>query len=172
MIRHATGDATAMASADPNRPRVLAHIVNDAGGWGKGFVLAVSARFSGPEGAYRWWHRGGDKPPWLADDTRETGPFGLGQVQFVRVDTEGTWVANMVAQRGYRRGRDGAPPIRYDALRDCLVHLSRFALAIGATVHMPRIGTGLAGGRWDVIEPMLVGSLDHFRIDTTVYELP
>ena len=38
-------------SADGNK--VIAHICNDGGGWGKGFVLAVSARWPEPEREYR-----------------------------------------------------------------------------------------------------------------------
>ncbi len=37
---------------------MVAHVCNDIGGWGKGFVLAVSRRWPEPEAAYRAWHRG------------------------------------------------------------------------------------------------------------------
>src|SRR4029077_8760714 len=33
-------------------------VCNDAGGWGKGFVIAVSRRWPEPERRYRAWHRG------------------------------------------------------------------------------------------------------------------
>jgi O-acetyl-ADP-ribose deacetylase (regulator of RNase III) len=35
---------------------------------------------------------------------------------------------------------------------------------------MPRIGCGLAGGRWDKIEPIVVRTLCDHGIYTTVYD--
>lgn len=40
-----------------------------------------------------------------------------------------------------------------------------------ATVHMPRIGCGLAGGTWDKIEPLINESLVKNEIETYVYDL-
>lgn len=47
------GDAT-----DPQAKgnRIIAHICNNLGGWGKGFVLAISERWPQPEEEYRRWH--------------------------------------------------------------------------------------------------------------------
>lgn len=43
------------------------------------------------------------------------------------------------------------------------------ALEENASVHMPKIGAGLAGGRWEIIEKMIRGTLVKENIDTTVY---
>ncbi len=75
---------------------------------------------------------------------RAGNDFGLGAVQLVRVKPD-TWVANAVAQRGIRTG-SGGPPIRYDLVERCLVAVAEHALRLEASVHMPRIGCGLAGG--------------------------
>ena len=48
------GDAT---SPQAKGNRIVAHVCNDLGKWGKGFVMAVSARWPEPEEAYRRWHR-------------------------------------------------------------------------------------------------------------------
>ena len=114
--------------------RIIAHVCNDLGGWGKGFVLAVSKRWREPEEAYRAWHK-----------DRSKNDFGLGAVQFVQIEPY-VCVANMVAQRGMKTGSNG-PPIRYEAVRACLRKLAIEAKGLGASVHMPRIGCGLAGGR-------------------------
>lgn len=53
-ITYHIGDATA---PDGRGPGVIAHVCNDSGGWGKGFVLAVSRRWPEPEAAYRRWAR-------------------------------------------------------------------------------------------------------------------
>ncbi|WP_240670308.1 Appr-1-p processing protein [Actinoplanes solisilvae] len=130
---------------------------NDLGGWGKGFVLAVSRRWPEPERAYRQWHRG-----------RSGNDFGLGATQLVQVRPD-VWVANMVAQHGMRTG-SGGPPVRYDAVEQCLTTIGGHAQRLGATVHLPRIGCGLAGGRWNLIEPLVVAALCARDVGTTVYD--
>lgn len=55
-IRHVKGDAT-QPQAKVKANRIIAHMCNDLDGWGKGFVLALSKRWSGPEAAYRAWSR-------------------------------------------------------------------------------------------------------------------
>lgn len=141
------GDATAPQAKGP---KVIAHICNDLGGWGKGFVLAVSKRWEEPEVAYRDWHRNGED-------------FGLGAIQMIQVKPD-TYVINMVAQAGYKTGSKG-PPIRYEALRACLIKVGDAAKALSASVHMPRIGTGLAGGKWERVEPIINATLP----DVAVY---
>ncbi|GAA2871155.1 hypothetical protein GCM10020220_070530 [Nonomuraea rubra] len=49
-----------------------------------------------------------------------------------------------------------SPPIRYDALDRCLSTLGDEALNLHASVHMLRIGAGLAGGSWERIEPLVL----------------
>jgi O-acetyl-ADP-ribose deacetylase (regulator of RNase III) len=88
--------------------------------------------------------------------------------QLVQVRPD-TWVANLVAQRGIRTGSSG-PPIRYDAVERCLRALAEHAVRLSATVHMPRIGCGLAGGRRERIEPLVTATLCGRDIDTTVYD--
>jgi hypothetical protein len=70
-ISYFKGDAT-QPQAKGNR--IIAHVCNDLGGWGKVFVLAVSKRWREPEAAYRAWHR-----------DRSENDFGLGAVQLVSV---------------------------------------------------------------------------------------
>src|SRR5438128_1572890 len=135
-ITYLKGDATAPQAKGVT---VIAHVCNDRGGWGKGFVLAVSERWPGPEEAYRAWHR-----------DRSENDFGLGAVQFVQVEPR-TWVANLVAQHGLRGGSQG-PPIRYEAVEACLEKVATKAKELRASVHMPRIGCGLAGGKWQLVE--------------------
>jgi O-acetyl-ADP-ribose deacetylase (regulator of RNase III) len=153
-LRIINGDAT---SPQAQGPKIIVHICNDLGGWGKGFVLAISRRWPEPERAYRQWHR-----------ERAGNDFGLGATQLVAVQPD-IWVANMVAQHGMRAAR-GGPPIRYDALGQCLGTVADHAVRLGASVHMPRIGCGLAGGRWELIEPIVTATLCSRDIATTVYD--
>src|SRR4051794_4293408 len=153
-ITYVKGDAT-RPQAKGNK--VIAHFCNDLGGWGKGFVLAISKRWPGPEAAYRAWHK-----------DRSKNDFGLGAIQVVQVEPY-IWVANMVAQRGMRTGANG-PPIRYEAVRACLKKLAIEADRLGASIHMPRIGCGLAGGRWEEIEPIILDVLVSQGTEVTVYD--
>ncbi|MGO8701220.1 MAG: hypothetical protein ACLQVY_26315 [Limisphaerales bacterium] len=75
----------------------------------------------------------------------------------------------MIAQRGLRT-LAGVPPIRYDALRECLEKLALEALKLQATIHMPRIGCGLAGGKWGRVEPLIREVV--LNNEVFVYDLP
>ncbi|KJS56931.1 macro domain-containing protein [Streptomyces rubellomurinus] len=160
-----TGDTTGISyvRGDATAPRgkgvkVIAHVCNDLGGWGKGFVLALSRRWPEPEAAYRRWHR-----------ERAGNDFGLGAVQLVRV-AEYVWVANLVGQRGIRTGRSTGVPVRYEAIDAALAALAGHVLDLGASVHMPRIGCGLAGGRWERVEPLVTARLVARGVPVTVYD--
>ncbi|HZM81461.1 MAG TPA: macro domain-containing protein [Candidatus Limnocylindrales bacterium] len=153
-LRILKGDAT---KPQAQGPKIVAHVCNDVGGWGKGFVVAVSRRWMEPERDYREWHR-----------ERADNDFGLGAVCLVRVEPD-LWVANMVGQHDMRATSAG-PPIRYEAIEQCLNTLADKALELGASVHMPRIGCGLAGGTWDRIEPIVVRTLCERDVEVTVYD--
>jgi O-acetyl-ADP-ribose deacetylase (regulator of RNase III) len=155
-INYIIGDATQPIGEGP---KIIVHICNDIGGWGRGFVVALSKRWPQPEQRYRAWHR-----------REEAAPFSLGEVQLVQVG-EATWVANLIGQRDVKTV-DGVPPVRYDAIRKGLQRVAVEAHRMGSSIHMPRIGCGLAGGKWEevgkIVEQELVGK----GLSVTVYDLP
>ncbi|MFE2021685.1 macro domain-containing protein [Streptomyces sp. NPDC059499] len=153
-ITYVQGDAT---TPHGKGVKLIVHCCNDLGGWGKGFVLALSRRWPEPEAAYRRWHR-----------ERAGNDFGLGAVQFVQADPY-TWVANLVGQRGIRTGSKGVP-VRYAAIDAGLEKVAAEARELGASVHMPRIGCGLAGGTWARVEPLVAARLTDRGIAVTVYD--
>lgn len=153
-IQYLKGDATVPQASGV---KIIAHICNDIGGWGKGFVLAISKRWPEPEAAYRKWHR-----------ERNTNNFGLGSIQVVQVGSY-IHVANMIGQRGTKTGSNGVP-VRYEAIAKCLATLTEHASRLGAGVHMPRIGCGLAGGSWDKIEPLITDTLSANDVPVYVYD--
>jgi O-acetyl-ADP-ribose deacetylase (regulator of RNase III) len=155
-INYIVGDATQPVGACA---KIIVHVCNDIGGWGRGFVLALSKRWPGPEQYYRAWHHG------------ETQiPFALGEVQFVEVGNA-LWVANLIGQRDVRTV-GGIPPIRYEAIRKGLQRVAGEAKRLGASVHMPRIGSGLAGGNWETVGKIVEEELVNRGISVTVYDLP
>lgn len=158
--------------------RIIPHICNDIGGWGAGFVLALSKQWREPEEKYRVWHRDGQytttrKPsPTENDHSPSKGydintgekkyipeevvvPFALGMVQYVSIPNSPTVVCNMIAQHG-TIGPGIQKPIRYAALMRCLERIETACRGIqNVEIHAPKFGAGLAGGDWNVIEPII-----------------
>jgi len=170
-IKYVKGDAT---QPEGSGIKYIIHCCNDIGGWGSGFVVALSKRWSKPEQNYRHWHK--EKQWWGA-------PFELGQVQFVNVG-DNCIVVNMIGQHGtvgsdeveveLDENKKPLPPIRYDAIGECLDLVRISVLKIkttGITVHCPRFGSGLAGGEWEKIEQLLIDRLAAHDVQVTVYDL-
>ena len=158
MIKYVIGDAA--NPTDPGR-RIIAHVCNDINRWGKGFVMMLSAKWPKAKESYHDWFKGG-KPK-------------LGDVQFVGVDAN-TVIANMIGQEGIHpkkvNGKE-IPPIRYKALEQCLRFVSDSAKKLGIpSVHMPRIGCGLAGGEWSRVENIINSTLIKDGVSVYVYDLP
>jgi hypothetical protein len=149
MITYLKGDATEPVT----KPALIIHVVNDMGGWGRGFVLAISKKWKIPEQKYR--------ASFILRDVK------LGKVQFVWVD-EAIVVANMFAQHGYV---SSANPIAldYNALEHCFAKVQEWITentlgpATQWSIHAPRLGCGLAGGSWPEVEK---------RIDSFFGEIP
>lgn len=148
-IKYLTGDATKPVQT----PAYIVHVCNDAGGWGAGFVVSVTKAFGrGPEASYRCW-------------SRETESFRLGKIQIVTVDSKIS-VVNMIAQTGYM-SQQNKHPLHLKALRQCLKQVYMVVDKTNITVHMPRIGCGLAGGTWEEVEPVIQKTM---TVDTYVYD--
>jgi O-acetyl-ADP-ribose deacetylase (regulator of RNase III) len=146
-IHYVIGDAT---QPQGKGKKIIVHVCNNVGAWGAGFVLALSKRWKEPEVLYR-----------------QTKKRMLGDVQYVVVEPD-IMVANMIAQHDVQPSPDGIQPIRYGAVRAALANVNDEAYRLGATIHMPRIGCGLAGGRWTEIEKILQQVIS---VDVYVYDL-
>lgn len=154
-INYVRGDATAPLGSGQ---KIIVHVCNNIGAWGRGFVMALSRKWPQPERQYRDWRR------------QRGQTLELGAVQFVEVE-EGIRVANLVGQHEIRSQNNEAP-IRYEAVRIGLASVAAEAARLHASVHMPRIGTGLAGGSWEKIAPIIEDELCSKGIAVTVYDLP
>lgn len=94
----------------------------------------------------------------------------MGEVQFVPVATD-IWVTNMIGQRDIKKDKDNNPPVRYEAIKAALAKVAIFAIEKNGSVHMPRIGCGLAGGSWDKMEEIIKETLIREGVYVTVYDL-
>jgi O-acetyl-ADP-ribose deacetylase (regulator of RNase III) len=163
-ITYLKGDATRF-----NRhvgEKYLIHVCNNRGGWGSGFVLELSRHWAQPEDSYREWFKAKNHLFW--------GSFELGAIQIINVAPQLS-VVNMIAQEGYKTKStppDAKPPIRYDALGECLKKVAISAKPLGASIHGPRFGAGLAGGRWAEIEPLINAAFQPpFAAPVYIYDL-
>jgi O-acetyl-ADP-ribose deacetylase (regulator of RNase III) len=138
--------------------RIVVHVVNDrTPRWGGGFALVARKKWPLVQDDFVAWAE--------ADKAR----LRLGNTHFATVQ-EGLTVCSMVSQHGY--GPSPTPRIRYEALEKCLTAVAEESRRLGASVHMPRIGCGQAGGSWGVISELLEDTLCQNEIPVTVYDLP
>ena len=137
---------------------IIAHIVNDkTPNWGAGFARAVKKEYPSAQKDFSEWV------------TRNPDDFSLGNVHTSTISDELS-IVHMITQHGY--GESVKPRIRYASLKDCLEKLKDIALSRGASVHMPRIGTGYAGGNWNYILELIDEILVRNNVDVTIYTLP
>ncbi|VWM06454.1 macro domain-containing protein [Burkholderia lata] len=156
LIIYEIGDA-----AVPQQDSILiAHVVNNRGKWGRGFVVSLGKKYPVARDGY-------------LDLFREERKPSLGMVQFMSVDEERRiYVANMVAQDGIRKhSRDTAQYVSYPALKNCLCQVCEFAMANRVSVQMPMIGTGLGGGSWDVISAEIAEVFSYYKLTCKIIKL-
>lgn len=149
-IRHVVGDAT---RPEGSGVKIIAHVVNDRGGWGAGFSGALGRAYPGAETAYR--------------EANASYAMAPGRTH-IHQAAEDVFIAHMWAQRGYK-SPENPHPLNLDDLRRCLKSLASAAFR-GETIHMPRLGAGLGGGDWPTIEKIIAEELAGH--DVTVYTLP
>lgn len=149
-------------AGDAREPRgsgrkIIAQIVNTSAATGSGFGKSLSARYPRADEELKMWKKEGDG-------------FGLGAMRLVDVGDD-IYIAQMVAQEGiFPKGN--TIPLKYPSLLLCIKQLADTAKAMNASVHMPFIGAGMAGGNWDIIKGMILEELVLKGIDVTVYRLP
>jgi O-acetyl-ADP-ribose deacetylase (regulator of RNase III) len=160
-ITYRKGDATE-PYCDEEGPKIIIHVCNDIGRWGKGFVVALSRKWKLPENMYKNWHK------WKKE--KDSGAFKLGNVQFVEIPGTDIIVANMIGQHTIWN-QNGLPPIRYSAIKKALAKVRVKSRELGATVHGPKFGAGLAGGKWELIEDIIEEELSSHDIPVYIYVL-
>lgn len=141
-----------------NGRKIIAQIVNDkTPNWGAGFACAVRNKYPLVQKDFREWA------------VSHPNEFSLGNTHESYISDDLS-IVHMITQHGY--GESAKPRIRYTALRDCLYQLKAIALANSASVHMPRIGTGYAGGNWGYILELIDEILVRNGVDITIYTIP
>lgn len=159
-LKYVEGDLFAGIYEPKEHMTLIAHVCNDLGVMGAGFVVPLGKTFPLARQAY------------LED--MKANKYGLGDTQFVTVvpDEEcgGITVCNMVAQHGI----GGKRPLRYNSLSKCMDAVAKFAREDfpDSKIICPAFGSGLAGGDWSFIEHLIQDCWLDAGIDVTVFYLP
>jgi len=162
-IRYVTGDATdpigmVTRSSRMWRTTKAAGVLDSSWPYlASGETPRRSTAHGMPERMVHCWVRGAG----------QLSRWGLTQFVGVEKDVE---IANMVAQHKFATPQNPVA-LRYGALEDCLNQVRDYAQRLNASVHMPRIGCGLAGGDWNVVEEIIDWTLTRHGIEVFVYDL-
>jgi len=156
------GDATTPQFTTPNEIAIIPHVCNNMGGWGAGFVMALSRKWKKPEEVYRNFCK--MKPLPL-----------LGKTCYAQMMHENIIIANMIGQAG-TVSDDNPTPIKYKALANCMedvfgyVEMMKTQSEKPVVIHCPKFGSDLAGGKWDFILELIREIWLEQGIDVVVYE--
>lgn len=159
MIKYVRGDVT--TPEDTGGVRVIVHVCNDVGGWGpkgRSVADAIGIRYPDAKSEYKAQFNG-----------EVSSTLRLGDVQLVDVGDK-LWVANCIAQHGYRRPGN-LQPFKYEHFETCCLSLVRSFVARSASFHMPKVGCGLGGADWHTVEHIITKTLVDAELSVTVYEL-
>ena len=132
MIRYEESDLLTVESG------VIVHGCNAQGVMGSGVAKALRDKYPSIYEPYRA----------LCNDVGLCKEHILGRYVSVRVLSP-LLVVNAITQLHY--GRDGIKYVSYDAVHDAFKRLSRYH----DTMHIPKIGAGLGGGDWNIIERII-----------------
>lgn len=153
---------------DSSAANFILQICNNAGKYGAGLSGALSKKWPIVGDSYLNWYNSNNKGT--------SGQLDMGHIQIVTIDNH-LAVVNMIAQYGVRHYTN-PKPIDYASLEMCLIRLygliSQLAMRRDGKrrfkIWCPKIGTGLAGGDWNIIIPKVVHWFDRREFDLTFVE--
>lgn len=153
-IMYLRGDAV---DPDFRGARIVSFVTNDAtANWGGGIARQIASKKPDVQIAFRK----------AVENDRSL--LRLGNVILIQ-QSDTLYYAPIIAQHGF--GKSESPRIRYEALAEGLKALGARAGELGASVHMPRLGAGASGGRWEVVREMVEEYVAPFAA-VRVYDLP
>lgn len=157
-IKYIKGDATEPIVIG-DKYSVICHCCNALGAWGKGFVVPLGKKYPIAREKYLKFIK----------MTKEENR--LGSVSFAKV-TDNIIVANIIGQYNIYP-KDGQIPLDYEALEKGFRSVIDMFQTnnIPLTIHMPKIGCGLARGDWNVVEKIIKNTFINENIEVYVYLL-
>ena len=131
---------------------IIAHGCNCRGGFGSGVAYTMAVKYPKAKEMYLEKY---DEQGWK-----------LGEVQFVHT-VKGKIIANCATQLAYLPR--GVRHANYSAIEHAMYDVKEYAQENNLSIAIPKIGAGLAGGDWKVIEGILQKVFSDY--DVTVYHL-
>ena len=116
---------------------VIAHGCNVQGVMGSGVAKLIKEKYFN---AYQEYY-----------NLYTQGKLTLGTVQIVKFSQK--YIANCVTQRYY--GKENKVYVDYEAFAECMKKLNYVGKSKNLTIAMPKIGSGLGGGNWDILEEII-----------------
>lgn len=140
MINYVTGDLLGATQ------KVIIHGCNAQGIMGSGVAKVIKEKWPEVYEVYALKHK----------------TFGLTLGDIIPVTTsDGKIVVNCITQENF--GRDGLQYCDYDAIEKCFIQLNDRALDWEVTeMALPKIGAGLGGGDWNIIESIIVKTAKNY----------
>ena len=163
MLKNKKGDLFKLyGGQDGTAVKIIPHVCNDLGIAGAGFIVPLYNLFPKAKQDYQEYVDFQNKAP--IDNAL------LGETVFTKIPPK-VIVANMIAQKGIGRNDK---PIRYAALAKCMESVRKTAEMVRekggkVEIHAPKFGSGLAGGKWELIEELINEIWN--ELEVTVYEL-
>lgn len=136
---------------------IIAHGCNAKGVMGAGIARQIRSKYPKAYEDYIFKYR-------------STG-LSLGEVQLVHVGDKPRFIANCITQSDF--GREEIVYVSYRAVANCMFELFRFAAREKYSIAMPKIGSGLSGGRWNTILDLIYEqSWNYPSVAVEIYSLP
>jgi len=150
VIKYLKGDL--VEALKSGEVQVIAHSCNCFNTMGSGVALAIKKSF--PE-AYAADCRT------VKGDKEKLGDMSIAVTDFGKV-------FNLYGQYNY--GKDGKQYTDYTALDSALFHMSGFLafLDFEGSIGLPKIGAGIGGGDWGVIEEIIKDNLSRWEVNVYV----
>lgn len=136
---------------DPNTPTVVLHGCNCFHTMGAGIARYLKSKY-----------------PLILTIDKQT-KYGdrkkLGTISIAGINGN-LHIVNCYTQFDYRNSRSGKPPVDYKAIEKCLSNVAY--LYDKWEIRSPKIGCGLAGGDWSIVEPLFTKTLKNQNV--RIYE--
>ena len=158
-IHYIIGDATLPIETEAEN-RLIVHCCNTLGAWGAGFVVPLGRRYPKAKDGYKKFI------------VENKGISMLGEVNEVKV-ADNIYVENLMGQSFLYKKANGEIPCNYIAIETGFLKImENWSNKGNFSIHMPRIGCGLAGGDWKTIENIIQRTfVDIANVDVYVYDL-
>jgi O-acetyl-ADP-ribose deacetylase (regulator of RNase III) len=156
-----------------NGPTILVHCCNNLipGVMGGGIALGIRQKWPIVYDEYRVWSLNEGS---IIGSTWESGSYRLGEIQLVQVEHH-LKVCNLLGQQDVGDFH-GMPAVRYQSIEEGLWRLRDWMESnknkYYKNIVSPRMGAGLAGGDWQLIEGAITRVFDKTKFNWTVYDLP